>query len=741
MNKKLYIISNRLPVNIETVNGQVQVNVSSGGLISAVSSYLNYAGEKGSTGFDENIWIGTPCCSQAEWVQAKEGLVKSDFTYLPVFVNARLYNLYYNGFSNSVLWPLFHYFPSYAEYKIDYYESYSAANANFLDVVIRNAREGDTIWIHDYHLFPLAAMIREHLPSVTIGFFLHIPFPSYELFRLMPTQWQQGLLEGVLGTDLIGFHTIDYATHFLNCLQMVMGLGSENNIVTYKNRLVRVDVFPISIDFQKYHAAFSFKEVASLRSFYKQEFRDKKILFSVDRLDYTKGVFSRLKAYEWFLNLFPAYREKVVFIMVIVPSRDTIPKYAERKKEIDEFIGNINSRIGTITWKPVVYQYNQLSFEQLIALYTGCDLALITPLRDGMNLVAKEFVASRQDHKGVLLLSELTGAARELTDALLINPNDLDGLARKIKEGLEMSEAEQSRRLVRMQNRLIQYDVNTWAEDFFTQLANIKKRQTEFEFMFLGQDAKRLLYQDYHLASKRLLLLDYNGTLVPFSPLADQSEPGEEVLSLLANLSADQRNCIYLLSGRNSATLDNWFGLLRLNLVAGHGAKVKRHNEEWLVDRYIHQDDKWRELVMPVLDLSVKRCANTYIEEKEFSLVWHFSNAEPQQAKIRAGELYSELLQLTRNRNLQVVQGSYTVEVRNKGIGSGVLTRTLMSEKAYDFIMAFGDDSTDEEMFKELAGTPHAWTIKIGNEASYAKYNLYTPQMTLSLLNYLHTPV
>ncbi len=740
MNKRLFIVSNRLPVNLETSNGQIKVNVSSGGLISAVSSYLSYSGKKGGTGFDENIWIGAPCCSQAEWVQAKEGLVEGEFTYQPVFVNNKVYNQYYNGFSNSVLWPLFHYFPSYAEYKIDYYESYKAANANFLDVVIRHAKEGDTIWIHDYHLFPLASMIRQHLPSVTIGFFLHIPFPSYELFRLMPAKWQQELLEGVLGSDLIGFHTIDYADHFVKCLQMVLELESENNVVKYKDRLVRVDVFPISIDFEKFNAAYNYKEVASLRDFYKREFHGKKILFSVDRLDYTKGVFSRLKGYEWFLKLFPAYREKVVFIMVIVPSRDTIPRYAERKKEIDEFIGNINSTIGTITWKPVIYQYTHLSFEQLVALYTACDLAMITPLRDGMNLVAKEFVASRQDLKGVLLLSDLTGAARELTDALLINPNDLDGLARKINEGLEMNEEEQSRRLARMQNRLIQYDVNMWAEDFFTQLDNIKKKQSEFEFMFLGRDAKRVLFEEYHSSKRRLLLLDYNGTLVPFSPLDEQSDPGEEVLTVLERLAGDRRNCIYIISGRDSGTLEKWLGHLRVNLVAEHGAKLKRHNDSWVVDRYIHQDEKWRDVIYPVMNLYVKRCANTFIEEKEFSLVWHFSNAEPQQAKIRAGELYGELCQLTRTRNLQVVQGNQTVEVRIKGIDKGYVARSLSTEDDYDFIMAFGDDTTDEEMFKELAGTPHAWTIKIGNEASFAKYNLYTPQMTLSLLGYLHNP-
>jgi trehalose 6-phosphate synthase/phosphatase len=736
MQKKLFIISNRLPVNVETVNNQSKINISSGGLITAISSYINYATEKEENRFSEYFWIGAPCCSQSQWVEAKRGIGESEYEYLPVFVNHKIYDLYYNGLANSVIWPLFHYFPSYAEYKIEYFENYIKANLDFLDVVIRNVKEGDTVWIHDYHLLPLAGMIRKHFTNVTIGFFLHIPFPSYELFRVMPDKWQREMLEGVLGADLIGFHTIDYAMHFLKCLQIVLGIEVDNTIVKYKNRLVKIDVFPISIDFGKYNSAYNYKEVASLRNFYKEQFKGKKIIFSVDRLDYTKGVFSRLKAYEWFLNLFPQYKERVVFIIVIVPSRDTIPKYAERKKEIDEFIGNLNSSTGTITWKPIIYQYNHLAFAELSALYTVCNMALITPLRDGMNLVAKEFIASRKDLKGVLLLSEMTGAAKEFTDALLINPNDLEGLAHKIKEGLEMSEEEQSRRLMLMQKRIIQFDVNAWAEDFFTQLDSIKIKQKEFEFMFLDRDSKQLLYEKYYEATKRLLLLDYDGTLVSFSPTPEQSQPDETLLALLKDLCKSTQNSVFIISGRDSNTLDKWLGHLRVNLVAEHGAKIKYADSGWKVDNHIHTDENWKEIVYEVMERYVKRCPNTFVEQKEFSIVWHFRNSEPEQAKVRANELYTELCRLTQNLNVQVVRGNKIIEARIKGIDKGYMVKKLLKEHEYDFILACGDDNTDEDMFKILANNKKAFTIKIGDEASYAMYNLYTPQMTISLLQY-----
>lgn len=467
--KRLFIISNRLPVNVETSNHTSSVRLSSGGLVSAMSSYLEKGEEHGEE-FAHKYWLGAPGCSAEVWNKLSDQIPSGGFEYLPVFLSKKSYDAYYNGMSNSVLWALFHYFPSFAEFNNHFYEQYQKVNGDFRDALLEYLRPGDLVWIHDYHLLPLAAMIREAVPSVRIGFFLHIPFPSYEILRIMPKRWQRDLLSGMLGADLIGFHTSDYAGHFLTSVRRVLSLDSQDDKLFWQDRMVKVGVFPISIDYNKFNEAFNDEEVERQRSLMKTQFAQQKIIFSADRLDYTKGVTNRLRAYSEFLNRYPEYHEKVVFVMVIVPSRDAISKYAERKKMIDEYIGSLNSRIGNFRWQPVIYQYNSLSFQELMAMYSSCDLALITPIRDGMNLVAKEFVASRKDKRGTLILSEMTGAAQELTEALMINPTDIDEIAEQIRVALEMDEEEQKKRISAMQQKIRQYEVTEWAADFFSHL-------------------------------------------------------------------------------------------------------------------------------------------------------------------------------------------------------------------------------------------------------------------------------
>ena len=736
MDKRLFIISNRLPINVKTVADKTILQPSSGGLVTAISSYIDYAAEKGQS-FSDKHWVGVPGCTPAEWTIASEDLAQENFKYVPVYANKKAYNLYYNGFSNSVIWPLFHYFPSYVEYNENYYEQYIKVNEDFLEVILLHARETDVIWIHDYHLLPLAEMIREKLPNITIGLFLHIPFPSYELFRMMPAKWQESILKGMLGADLIGFHTVDYASYFLKSVQMILGVDNDNFLLKHGNRLIKVDVFPISIDYKKFSSAYNLKEVGKLRAKYKKQMEDKKIIFSVDRLDYTKGVLCRLKAYEKFLSLYPEYVEKVTFIMVIVPSRDNIPKYTERKKEIDEFIGSFNARIGKLSWKPIIYQYTHLEFEDLIAFYTLCDVALITPLRDGMNLVAKEFVVSRQDKRGVLILSEMAGAAKELADAITINPNDQNGLAEKIKEALDMPVDEQEKRISIMQKRIEQYDVNIWAEDFLSQLEAVKEKQKEFEFKVLDAPAKRYILDKYRLAGKRLILLDYDGTLVPFAPLPHQSKPTKALIDVLTNVSSDPDNHVYLVSGRDSHTLEEWLGALPINLISEHGAKSRTADGKWKSDMIMDMEPNWKSIIRTVMEKYVRRCANTFVEEKDYCVVWHYRNADINQSKIRAAEMFSELSGFSNSLNTQVCSGNKIVEVRIKGVDKGSVVKKLVKDNAYDFILACGDDYTDEDMFRVLSNNKNAVTIKIGAEASYAQYNLYTPEMTVSLLEFL----
>ncbi|RYF86601.1 MAG: bifunctional alpha,alpha-trehalose-phosphate synthase (UDP-forming)/trehalose-phosphatase [Chitinophagaceae bacterium] len=726
--KRLFIVSNRLPMTIETDGNDVQVKSSAGGLITAMDSYLKTEGIT----FTETFWVGYAGCNPPVWDKAIQMINKTNYTYLPVFIYKEQYEKYYNGFSNSVVWPLFHYFPSFAEYNLDHFDQYLLVNQHFCEAIIRQLRPGDTVWIHDYHLMPLAQMLRSRVPDITIGFFLHIPFPSYEIFRLLPKRWQQHLLKGMLGADLIGFHTIDYASHFLQSVLMVLGLDSDRHILRHDNRLVKVDVFPISIDFEYFHQSFDRTEVVSLRNSLKEKLRGQQLIFSVDRLDYTKGVSNRLKAYELFLKKYPAYRRKVTFILVIVPSRDTIERYAERKKIIDEQVSRLNGEVGGIHWQPVVYRYSSLPFNEMIALYTACDLALITPLRDGMNLVAKEFVASRKDKKGVLVISEMAGAARELTDALTINPNDVGEMAQKIKEGLDMEEVEQRFRMETMQRRISNYDVQTWGEDFISALKTIKQRQESFQIHFLDDQTRRTLFDSFRKAKKRLLLLDYDGTLVPHVGDPEKAVPGQHLLQLLTALAANNQNDVLLISGRSSAWLDKHFHALPISLIAEHGARSKQKHDDWVTEIQTHSE--WKEQVHKMMEMYVRRCANSFIEEKDFSIVWHYRNCAVDQGKLRSLELISELNDYIRNRHLQVLPGNKIVEVRNNGIDKGTAVKKILQREEYDFIFAVGDDKTDEDMFKLLMDKPNCFSIKVGPDASFAKYNLHTPQMVVSLL-------
>jgi trehalose 6-phosphate synthase/phosphatase len=552
---------------------------------------------------------------------------------------------------------------------------------------------------------------------------------------MLPRKWQQGILQGLIGADLIGFHTMDYASHFLQSIQLVLGLDNDRHVLQHDNRLIKVDVFPISIDYLHFNRAFDDDNVVTLRKSLVQKLNGQKIIFSVDRLDYTKGVHNRLKAYELFLDGHPEYLNKVVFVMVIVPSRDTISKYAERKRMIDELVSGINGRIGNVHWQPVIYRYNHLSFEEMVALYSACNLALITPLRDGMNLVAKEFVASRRDKKGVLIISEMAGAARELTDALCINPNDIIELAGAIKLALEMPEEEQRKRMDAMQRRVAHYNVQTWAEDFVSELRNIRQKQEAFRIFYLDDQSRRHLLDSYRSAAKRLFLLDYDGTLVPFTANPEDAVPGRALMKLIKSLSENKANDVYIISGRSSTWLDACFGQLPVNLIAEHGARTKEKEGGWTTA--VQTQNEWKEAINQIMEMYVRRCANSTIEEKDYSIVWHYRNADAEQGKLRALELVGELTDYIHTGRLQVLTGNKIVEVRNSGIDKGMAIKKLLSQKHYDFIFAAGDDQTDEDMFKILTQKQNCFSIKVGTDASYAKYNLQTPQMIVSLLGAL----
>ncbi len=375
----------------------------------------------------------------------------------------------------------------------------------------------DVVWIHDYHLMLLPKLLRDRRPSAQIGFFLHIPFPSYELFRLLPMTWRSEILQGLLGADLLGFHTHDYAQYFLRCVLRVLGHEHSAGRILLPDRLVKVDTFPMGIDFQRFHDAAARAQSVGDRTDLWESLKPFKIVLSVDRLDYTKGILNRLEGYRRFLEDNPSWQEKVVLVLVVVPSRVGVEDYQNTKRQIDELVGKINGEFSAVGWTPVFYQYRFLPFEQLTLLYGASHVALITPLRDGMNLIAKEYTASRPDKTGVLILSEMAGASKELAEAIIINPNSIEEIAAALRLALEMPPQEQIRRNESMQNRLRRYTVVRWAQDFLTQLSSVKVEGARLQSRATGTGSERTARPGFRRAQYRVLFLGYDGTLVAFA--------------------------------------------------------------------------------------------------------------------------------------------------------------------------------------------------------------------------------
>jgi trehalose 6-phosphate synthase/phosphatase len=733
---RLIIISNRLPFSIEKKDEINGLRQSSGGLVSALNSYFEST-RTDSGRFSGKMWIGSADFMPQDWDQISPSSKEGNFVVEPVFIEAELNKDFYNGFSNSTLWPLFHYFPSLVEFKKEYFAAYEKVNTIFCEKLISVLNEDDTVWIHDYQLMLLPEMIRKIKPKASIGFFLHIPFPSYEIFRLLPTKWKKSLLEGVLGADLVGFHTHDYAQHFIQSAKMLLGIDHQFNKLQYNNHLVKVELFPIGIDFDKFTRAARDPRILELKDVIKNTYLDKKIIFSVDRLDYSKGLMYRLNGFEEFLDTFTEWKEKVVFILNVIPSRDEIPAYIERKKQIEEKVGSVNGRLSTLQWQPIIYRYGHSAFDQLSALYQSADIALITPLRDGMNLVAKEFVASCASQTGVLILSELTGAASELNEAVLVNPTDSSEVANAIQYALNMAPIEQKQRMALMQKRLRDYDVLRWVNDFLEQLHDVKEEQKILSFKVLDMITMDKIISDYHNASKRTILLDYDGTLAPLTRIPSQAKPQEELLHVLQGLSEDNKNEVVIISGRDADTLDSWLGDLPLHLVAEHGAFIKQTGGDWEQQSTILPD--WKDQIRPILQLFVTRCAGSFIEEKRNTLVWHYRNTHPDLGFIRSRELMNNLLQLTANSSLQVIDGNKVLEVRLTRFDKGITALKLIRAEEPDFILCMGDDTTDEDMFKVLKDK--AYTIKIGLGATAAHFNISSQQSALPLLSKLLIPL
>ncbi|MGI4020914.1 MAG: bifunctional alpha,alpha-trehalose-phosphate synthase (UDP-forming)/trehalose-phosphatase [Janthinobacterium lividum] len=707
MTGKTIIVSNRLPVKIQEKEGEYSSSASEGGLATGLGSVYQ---EK------NNVWIGWPGTEIATDKQDEITAQLADLSLLPVFLSQGEISEYYEGFSNEVLWPIFHYYAStYSTYRESNWEFYQLVNQKFADVVLSVAQPGDTIWIHDYQLLLLPALIRAKLPDVSIGFFLHIPFPSFQLFHLIP--WRSELLEGLLGADLIGFHTFDDVQHFTQACARLLHVNLSSNVISLPDRLVVAEAFPMGIDEQKYASLAQSEEVKQEIKQLQESFAGVRTILSVDRLDYSKGILQRLQAFEELLLNNPEYLGKVVLYMIVVPSRDTVPQYKHLRDEIDKRVGNINSLFRTLNWSPVQYFYRSFPIETLSALYASTDVALVTPMRDGMNLVSKEYVASRIQNNGVLILSEMAGSSRELIDAIIVNPNNMNMMTSAIKQALEMPAEEQESRMVNLRKNVSKFNVKHWVKIFMDRLQEVKEQQQALRTRYISELTTKAIYKIYAKTSNRIFFLDYDGTLVGFNADPKKASPDAELYQVLQNLTSDPQNKVIIISGRDYQTLEKWFGHLPITLIADHGAWQKL-NGEWESAPALNAS--WKKIVSPVLETFADRTPGSFIEEKTYSLAWHYRKVETGLGDLRAGELINNLRFITSDQGLQILPGNKVIEVKNIEINKGKTALAVLHGQAYDFVMAIGDDHTDEDTFKAMP--ENSVTIKVGSNSSAAKY-------------------
>jgi trehalose 6-phosphate synthase/phosphatase len=706
---KTIIVSNRLPVSIIKQGSDLICSPSAGGLATGLGSIYKQ---------NDNLWIGWPGIftekgkNEDKFVST---LLKKE-SMIPVFLEKKEIKDFYEGFSNGTLWPLFHYFPKYTIFNQHNWETYQKVNQKFCDIVIKHTNDDDFIWIHDYQLMLLPSLIRKQRPHCRIGFFQHIPFPSFEIFRNLP--WRSELLKGLLGADLIGFHTYDDARHCLSSINRILGLDNIMGEIRTEGRVIAIDAFPMGIDYEKYESAAKSEEVEQECETYIQLLKGNKVILSIDRLDYTKGLSERLHAFDTFLKVHPENIGKVCFVMIVVPSRENVGFYEKLKHEIDEKVGRINAKYRTIEWTPILYFYKSFSLQSLSAFYRLADIALITPLRDGMNLVAKEYIASRIDKTGVLIISEMAGAAKELSEAIQINPNDTNQTVNALNLALAMSDQEQKRRNHELQSILRRYDIHQWVKMFMNRLSQVREKQKELSLKNIDARIVKEMIANYNVAVNRILFLDYDGTLVAIKKSPENAKPDMELYNLLADLTAS--NDVVLISGRDKNTLEQWFGHFNMGLVAEHGAWIKEADENWKQAENLTSD--WKEKILPILNLFVDRTPGAFIEHKDFSIAWHYRKSDPELGELRARELVDHLKYIIPHLGLHILEGKRVIEIKSFNHGKANAVQLWLNRHEYDFILGAGDDQTDEDIFKAMPD--FAYSIKIGYAPSVAKYNI-----------------
>ncbi len=719
---RLLLVSNRLPVTLTQGNGGWTARAAAGGLATGLS---------GPHRASEGRWIGWPgVVGEGAELPAEVRALLAQQAMVGVGLGPAEHEAYYTRISNRCLWPLLHYFPERMRFDAADWQVYRDVNRRFADAVLEEVEPGDVVFVQDFHLTLVPALLREARPDLPIGFFLHIPFPSSEVYRIFARR--EEVLESLLGADVVGFHTLAYVRHFRSAVSHLLGAEVRGNRVHHRGRQVELLARPLGIDADEWSGDGDLepdvrREMEELR----EAIAGRQLILGVERLDYTKGVPERLRAYQALLREDPALVDRVMMIQIAVPSRVEVEEYRDLKDEVDRLAGDINSEFGRPGRQALHYQYRGVPPHVLRALYRLADVCLVTPLRDGLNLVAKEFVASRRDDDGVLVISENAGAAWELGEALRVNVYDGDDMVRVLRQALDMPLDEQRARMAPMRRRVGERDVHTWAREMIEAIRSAKPVPPP---PLLVAEGRGELLSAWREARRRVLFLDYDGSLREFADTPEEASPTPEILELLRRLAASEGVEAWVVSGRSAPVLEEWLGATGVGLVAEHGAAVRAPGQERFVALSSEYAVDWRASVRAVLDEFTERVPGSRIEEKPLGLAWHYRKAAPGQAEWQALELVRHLNEGATGEPYEVMRGNKVIEVRPAGISKGRAALRLLKEGLGDlpFVLAVGDDVTDESMFRDLPRW--AWTLLVGERESAARQRVDGPAALRALL-------
>lgn len=723
------IVSNRLPFSLQetsdrkTQKNNEKIKQSSGGLVTAIN---------GIKSKNEIRWVGSlaPGITKRHVEDFKS---KKNVSFSFPKISECLYDSYYNGFCNDVLWPLLHYETDLIQYRKENFDAYVEVNKIFAKHIIDISKPNDVVWINDFHLFLVPKFIKKIKPNLKVGFFLHVPFPSSELYRELPCRKE--LLEGLLFSDLIGFHDFSYLRHLSSAAYNVLGYESSLLDIKTPNQTVKLGVYPVSIDTQDFINKAKNKKTESMIQSYQLESKRFKTILGVDRLDYSKGIPLKLKAFKKYLEDNPGMVGKVQLMQIAVPSRTEVPEYIKLRHEVERLVSEINGKFSKINYVPVKYIFDSVSVFELMALYRTSDVLFVASKRDGMNLVCLEYIVTQNEkNPGVVLLSEYAGAASTLSHATLINPMNIDETAKKLGTALSQSLLERRKNHHIMLEYLKGYTATDWASSFIDHLESGETQR------LTGPKNLGLKFKNYNIKKimgngTKYLFLDFDGTLCPIQEKPNEVKLSPEMRRLLKSISERPDFEIVIVTGRDKSFILRQLKGLKVYIACEHGASF-----------YDYQNKKWRQLAASkqkpwlkdarkVLEQYEKRTPNSFIEEKQFALCWHYRQSPNDFAEFQARKLLLDLGTTLAHEPVTVSRGKKIVEVKSLEANKGYFSEWFKERyvEANSKILAIGDDRTDEDMFRVISSD--GVTIKVGrSKNTYAQYYVTDQSLVESLL-------